>query len=70
MTMNLLQLINYLLPALISMMILSMVVASLPDVLRNDVPTSVIEEVQPLEKSTGNLQDLQGLEYKNSPQLL
>ncbi|MEA5512191.1 hypothetical protein VB715_20670 [Crocosphaera sp. UHCC 0190] len=70
MTMNLLQLINYILPALISMMLLSMIVASLPAVLANDSPTSAVEEVQPLEKSTGNLQDLQGLEYKNSPPLL
>ncbi|MDJ0661107.1 MAG: hypothetical protein QNJ42_16700 [Crocosphaera sp.] len=59
---------NYLWPAFISMIILSAIVASLPDVLANEPTVKTAETVQPLEASTGNWRDLQGLEVQDNQQ--
>ncbi|ACB49847.1 hypothetical protein cce_0496 [Crocosphaera subtropica ATCC 51142] len=63
-----LRLVNYLWPAFISMMILSAIVASLPEVLANEPSVTNVETVEPLEASTGEWQDLQGLEAKEGQQ--
>ncbi|MDJ0602072.1 MAG: hypothetical protein QNJ37_24930 [Crocosphaera sp.] len=66
--MNPLRLVNYLWPAFISMMILSAIVASLPEMLANEPTANVVETVEPLERSTGSWEDLQGLEAQKIPQ--
>ena len=66
--MNPLRLVNYLWPAFISMIILSAIVASLPDVLANEPTVKTAETVEPLERSTGSWQDLQGLEAQENQQ--
>ncbi|EAZ91174.1 hypothetical protein [Crocosphaera chwakensis] len=66
--MNPLRLVNYLWPAFISMIILSAIVASLPEVLANQPSVTNVETVEPLEASTGEWQDLQGLEVKDREQ--
>ncbi|MDJ0730741.1 MAG: hypothetical protein QNJ33_12185 [Crocosphaera sp.] len=50
------------------MMILSAIMASLPDVLANEPSVTNVDTVEPLETSTGEWQDLQGLEGQKSPQ--
>ena len=66
--MNPLRLMNYLWPAFISMIILSAIVASLPDVLANEPTVKTAETVKPLEVSTGNWRDLQGLKVQDNRQ--
>lgn len=66
--MNPLQIVNYLWPAFVSMMVLSTIVASLPAVLASDPVVTTVEEVEPLETSTGNWQDLQGIEETDTEQ--
>ncbi|MGK7957691.1 MAG: hypothetical protein AB4063_20915 [Crocosphaera sp.] len=66
--MNPLRLVNYVWPAFISMIILSAIVAALPDVLANEPTVKTAETVEPLERSTGNWQDLQGLEAQENQQ--
>ncbi|MDJ0843854.1 hypothetical protein [Crocosphaera sp.] len=66
--MNPLRLVNYLWPAFISMIILSAIVASLPDVLANEPTVKTAETIEPLEASTGNWRDLQGLEVQENQQ--
>ena len=67
-TMNPLRLVNYIWPALVSMMVLSTVVASLPAVLANDTPNTSVDDVQILEQPTGSLQDLEALDSKSLQQ--
>ncbi len=66
--MNPLRLVNYIWPAFISMILLSAIVASLPEVLANEPSVTNVETVEPLETSTGEWQDLQGLEVKDREQ--
>ncbi|WP_107668205.1 hypothetical protein [Cyanothece sp. BG0011] len=66
--MNPLRLVNYLWPAFISMMILSAIVASLPEVLASEPTVTNVETVEPLEMSTGQWQDLRGLETREREQ--
>ncbi|MGK7881787.1 MAG: hypothetical protein AB4060_17060 [Crocosphaera sp.] len=66
--MNPLRFVNYVWPAFISMVILSAIVASLPDVLANEPSVTKVENVEPLETPTGNWQDLQGLESQDDQQ--
>ena len=50
------------------MIILSAIVASLPDVLANEPTVKTAETIEPLERSTGSSQDLQGLEAQENKQ--
>ncbi|WP_231599043.1 hypothetical protein WH8501_20780 [Crocosphaera watsonii WH 8501] len=59
---------NYVWPAFISMVILSAIVASLPDVLANEPSVTKVENVEPLESPTGNWQDLQGDQTQDNQQ--
>ncbi len=63
-----LRVVNYLWPAFVSMMVLSAIVASLPAVLASDPEVTTVDEVEPLEQPTGNLQDLQGLQTTETQQ--
>ncbi|MDJ0511416.1 MAG: hypothetical protein QNJ64_19510 [Crocosphaera sp.] len=63
-----LRVVNYLWPAFVSMMVLSAIVASLPAVLANDTVVTTVEDVEPLQTSTGNWQDLQGIEETDTEQ--
>lgn len=66
--MNPLRFVNYVWPAFISMVILSAIVASLPDVLANEPSVTKVENVEPLESPTGNWQDLQGDQTQDNQQ--
>lgn len=66
--MNPLRLVNYIWPAFISMILLSAIVSSLPEVLANEPSVTPVESVEPLETPTGESEDLQGLEVENTQQ--
>ncbi len=66
--MNPLRLVNYVWPAFISMVILSAIVASLPEVLANEPTVNSVETVKPLETPTGSWEDLQGSENQENQQ--
>ena len=66
--MNPLRFVNYVWPAFISMVILSAIVASLPDVLANEPSVTKVENVETLESPTGNWQDLQGDQTQDNQQ--
>ncbi|MGK7881676.1 MAG: hypothetical protein AB4060_16485 [Crocosphaera sp.] len=55
-------------PAFISMVILSAIVASLPEVLANEPTVNGLETVKPLETPTGSWEDLQGSETQDNQQ--
>ncbi|MEL4897921.1 hypothetical protein [Crocosphaera sp. Alani8] len=59
---------NYIWPAFVSMVILSAIVASLPNVLANEPSLTTVETLEPPETPTGTWEDLEGLESQTNQQ--
>ena len=66
--MNPLRIVNYLWHAFVSMIVLSAIVSSLPAVLASEPVITTVDEVEPLKRPSGDLQDLQGLEETETQQ--